>query len=134
MVSRGMRARPDVDEDLVRLERVVAHAHQVWSLEPTMSLVHREILGSLKPPFDARVGAPYDGVLAGFNRLHVDTDAGCCHSVVGGAPSYVGHSRTGHQRLGGNTARVHTGPTEPLPFDHGDLTSRLGQVDRKAGT
>ena len=124
----------DVNEDLLGLKHIVSGPHEVRAFEPTVSLVHREVLRSPEPGLDTRVGPPHDGVLAGLDRGHVDTHPVADHAEVGTPTRHIGHSGARNERLRGNATRVHAGPSETPTLDYGYPTSSLRQVNRQTWT
>ena len=119
---------PDIDEDAVRLEKVVADPDSTGPFEASVPLEYCGVLHSLQPRLDTPAGGPRHAVLSGLDLLHVDGDGAIeDDAVLGGPARHVGDPRGGHQRLGRNTADVDARPSEEVPFDDRHLHPGPGE-------
>ncbi len=115
-------AGADVDEDALRLERLVTHRNRVGAGEARMPLVDGCVLECLEGSFETLARLAGDGVLPGLDPGHVQrhlTAEG--DAVVDGAPSHVGGAGAGDQRLRRDAAGVYAGAAELVPLDDGGL-------------
>src|SRR5204863_459447 len=73
--DRWSRSPPaDVDENLLSFQQPVADRYLTRRNEPSMAVIDGASLQIAQPLFDPAPGSARDHILAGFHRLHVDTD------------------------------------------------------------
>ena len=117
-----IRSGPHVDEELLRLELVLANTNPVWALEARMTFVDRALIETLEPVLDTLSGSPHDRVFPDFHALHVDADPPVDHHpIVPASMSDMRRPCARHEGLGRNASDVHAGATEPVALDDGDL-------------
>ena len=131
---RHVGACSDVDEDLLRVELMLADTNLVWPREPRVSLVDGAVVHASEPALEPEVGFLHDRVLPCLHTPHVDANPAVDHDaeICGSAGDICG-ARACYQRLGRDTADVDTRAAEQVTFDDRHLPPRAGQLGRKTG-
>ncbi len=129
------RAPADIDEDTRRGQKLRAHPHLLWPLEPGRALENRAAPHVAQPVLDALAGVGDNRRRPAPDLAHVDTDRLIQHdAVVGAAPRQMCSIGAGDQRLGRHAARVDTGAAKLVALDQGDLHSARGEAAGERGS
>ena len=113
-----MNALADVDEDPLRLKRLVADLNRVATGKAGVAAIDGDVLRRIEPFLEALIRAPDNGILALLDLLHVDADGPIDeYAEVRCSPGDVGGARARDHRLRRRAARVDTGSAKQLAFD-----------------
>ena len=127
-------AAAHVDEKSLGAEPFGADAHFPRRLEADVAFVHGAVRRALEKAFDPDSRLSGDGVLAGFDPLHVDAHvAADGHAEIGCPPRHVRGVRAGDHGLGGYAARVDAGAAEQLALGDRYLHPRCRQAFGQGG-
>ncbi len=124
-----------IDEDPGRRQGLAVDAHFPGRGKRGLASDHLQIGRALKPARQPLDGRAHDRILAGLDRLGVDTDRPAQHhSVFACASRHVRDTRAGHQGFGRDAAVVDAGAAQVFALDERCPMAGLGQPHRQERT
>ena len=109
-----------VDEDPFGFQEIPVDPHLIGTFEAAVSPVERHVFQAFHPVRHPAVRLPDHFVLPRLDTFHVHFDRAVDDHAELCAPSgNIGGPSAGHQRLGRNTADVHTGAAVEMTLEYG---------------